>query len=131
MRQWGESPRWRWTQALIGFSESQEFKNRMSSKVGTGLMYLHELGRMPTQAEYVEGDLFWQFFQTNPDEQESSLHNEPWFPMMDYWGFSAPNSALYWWMVDTDGEYLARTQITIPSHLHPHEYPGSLNHEAN
>jgi len=116
---------------LIGFSESQEFKNRMSSKVGTGLMYLHELGRMPTQAEYVEGDLFWQFFQTNPDEQESSLHNEPWFGMMDYWGFSAPNSALYWWMVDTDGEYLARTQITIPSHLHPHEYPGSLNHEAN
>lgn len=121
---------------LIGFSESQEFKNRMASNVGTGLMYLHELGRMPKPHEYVEGDIYYDYFQTNPDEPDSSLTDSswmdmPWWPSINTWGWSAPNSALYWWIVDTGGEYLARTQIAIPQHLHPHEAPGSLNHEAN
>jgi len=112
---------------LIGFSESQEFKNKMSPRVGSGLLYLHELGRMPTKAEVGDAETFWDWFQTNPDEPDSSLQpiQPPW-ATWDFWGWSAPNSLLYWWLVDTDGEYLARTQITIPPHLHPHDAPGSL-----
>ena len=106
---------------LIGFSESQEFKNRMSSKVGTGIAYLHLLGRMPSEAEYVAADWNWTYFQTNPTESDWWMW---WF--FDTWGLSAPNSYLYVWLVDNpSGEYTKRANITIPSHHHPHEAPGT------
>jgi hypothetical protein len=115
-----QSERYSPAEMLIGFSESQEFKNVMSSKVGTGLAYLHLLGRMPTESEYVAADWNWTYFQTNPTEMSWGF----WF--WSYWGWSAPNSLLYQVIVDNpNGEYTDRAGIEIPSHHHPHEDPGT------
>ncbi len=100
---------------LIGFSESQEFTNRMSTKVGSGIAFIHLLGRMPTPAEYVWADLYpATYFNPTPDTWWTSVH--------------VYNSLLYEMIVDSwiaPGEYNARAGITIPAHTHPHNAPGS------
>lgn len=97
---------------LIGFSESLEFKERMETKVGTGVAFIHLLGRMPTQTEYVWGDLFW---------------NNAWFAPTPIWSYAGDR--LYAEIVDgfdvAPGEYTKRAGIEIPAHHHPHANPGT------
>jgi len=79
---------------MIGFSESQEFKNKMASKVGIGVAFAHLLGRMPSESEYVAADYNDTYFQTSPSN--------------GWYGFPY-NNFLYWTIVDS-AEYIARAK---------------------
>lgn len=80
---------------MIGFSESQEFKNKMASKVGIGIGFAHLLGRMPSESEYVAAEYNYTYFQTSP--------TNGWYGWPD-------NDDLYWTIVDS-AEYLARAAL--------------------
>lgn len=53
-------------EVLIGFSEAPEFKNKMAVRVGAGMLFAHELRRMPTNGEYTLAEFFNEFFSTTP-----------------------------------------------------------------
>lgn len=87
---------------MIGFSESQEYKNKMETRVNIGIAFAHLLGRMPTQSEYVLADStivnIWgdtgAQFTTTPESR---------------WVYSTWNDYLYGSIVDS-AEYIARAK---------------------
>ena len=79
-------------EVMIGFSESQEFKNRMAPRVATGLAYTFMLERTPTEDEYVLAEFFNRGFSTSAD---------PWG--YGHWG----NGELYLYIIDS-AEYIGR-----------------------
>ncbi len=87
---------------MIGFSESQEYKNKMETRVNIGIAFAHLIGRMPTEAEYVLADStivnIWggtgAQFTTSPESR---------------WVYSTWNDYLYGAIVDS-AEYIARAK---------------------
>jgi hypothetical protein len=53
-------------EVMIGFTESEEYKMRKHVRVAAGTNYAHLLGRVPTEAEYVLHEFYWEAFWTNP-----------------------------------------------------------------
>lgn len=88
-------------EVMIGFTESHEFKARMHTRVTTGINYAHLLGRVPTEAEYVLHEFYWEAFWDNPTEPYQDWVFDPQL------GVDVPRPTGYDILIDS-AEYKAR-----------------------
>lgn len=61
-----QSGRYSRAEVMIGFSESQEYKERLEFRIGASLAYVHMLKRMPTDGELLLAEIFGESFPTSP-----------------------------------------------------------------
>lgn len=61
-----QSGRYSRAEVMIGFSESQEYKEVLEFRIGAALAYVHMLKRMPTDGELLLADIFGESFPTSP-----------------------------------------------------------------
>lgn len=61
-----QSGRYSRAEVMIGFSESQEYKERLQFRIGAALAYVHMLKRVPTDGELLLAEIFGESFPTSP-----------------------------------------------------------------